>query len=111
MNHPVLWEYRRRGLPVIVVAETEQWRKVRDINGDEAWVYLSGLSGQRHSITTATVDILKRPKPEAPLIAVAEKDALLRLEGCENGWCRVSSKDGLKGWTMQRNLWGAQPLF
>lgn len=111
MNHPVLWEYRRRGLPVIVVAETEQWRKVRDINGDEAWVYLSGLSGQRHIITIAAVDILKRPKAGAPLIAVAEKDALLRLEGCENAWCCVSSKGGLKGWTLRANLWGAKPLF
>ena len=111
MEHSVLWQYRKRGLPVIVVAETEQWRKIRDINGDEAWIYLSGLSGQRHVIATHQIDILRRPKTDAPLIAIAQKDALLKLEICEDDWCRVMADGKIKGWAERENLWGAAPLF
>ncbi|WP_371396936.1 SH3 domain-containing protein [Fretibacter rubidus] len=111
MEHSVLWQYRKRGLPVIVVAETEQWRKIRDINGEEAWVYLSGLSGQRNVITTAQIDILKRPKVDAPLIAIAQKDAVLQLDFCEDSWCRVIADGKIKGWAKRDTLWGANPLF
>ena len=87
------------------------WRKVRDINGDEAWVYLSGLSGARHVIAQSQTDIVRRPKSGAALTAIAQKDAVLKMEGCEDGWCRVIASGGLKGWAKRDNLWGAAPLF
>jgi len=34
-QHAIAWQYRRKGLPLVVVAETEMWRKVRDVTGDE----------------------------------------------------------------------------
>jgi len=60
-QHAIAWQYRRKGLPLVVVAETEMWRKVRGCN--------------------------------------------------EDGWCRVRSTGGLKGWTERYKLWGAQALY
>jgi len=34
-QHPIEWVVRRRHLPVRVLAESDQWRKVRDSNGTE----------------------------------------------------------------------------
>lgn len=110
-NHPILWEYRRRGLPVIVVAETELWRKIRDMNGDEAWVYRAGLSGERSVVALHTVAIQKRADDTARTVAVAETGALMRLEACQNDWCKVWADDGLKGYAPQSSLWGAKPLY
>jgi SH3-like domain-containing protein len=110
-NHPIVWQYRRVGLPVIIVAETENWRKIRDIGGDESWIYKAGLSGERHVITTAETPLHKRKDNSSLIIALAEKGTLLRLEACEEARCKVFSKDGTRGWVNKSKLWGAEALF
>lgn len=110
-DHAIAWQYRRRGLPLIVVAETENWRKVRDVNGDESWVRKSGLSGERFVITTAETQLFAKPKSGARAVATSETGALMKLENCnEEGWCRVKAGNGTRGWAPHQNLWGAQEL-
>lgn len=111
VNHPIVWQYRRAGLPVIIVAETENWRKIRDIRGDESWVYKAGLSGERSVITQKDTPIYKRADKGAPIVAIAENQALLRLESCEEKFCKVFSSAGFRGWVDSNALWGALPLF
>jgi len=93
------------------VAETENWRKIRDIRGDEAWIYKAGLSGERSVITLTDAPVYKRASEDTVVLAVAEKGALLRLETCEDALCKVFSKDGQRGWVEKNTLWGAAPLF
>src|SRR5512147_860147 len=50
-DNDVAWVYTRAGLPVEITAEFENWRRIRDWEGAEGWVYHSLLSGKR----TATV--------------------------------------------------------
>ena len=40
----VTWVYTRTGLPVEITAEFENWRRIRDWEGAEGWVYHSLLS-------------------------------------------------------------------
>src|SRR5262245_18188433 len=37
-EHQVAWVFQRRGLPVEIVAEFENWRRIRDNDGEEGWV-------------------------------------------------------------------------
>ena len=46
-DHDVAWIYTRAGLPVEITAEFENWRRIRDWEGAEGWVYHSLLSGRR----------------------------------------------------------------
>src|SRR5437763_15259912 len=48
----VAWVYTRSGLPVEVTADFEHWRRVRDSEGAEGWVYHSLLSGRRTAVVT-----------------------------------------------------------
>ncbi len=110
-EHPIAWQYQRRGLPLLVVAETEMWRKVRDIKGEEAWVRKPALSGDRYVLTTTELSLRSKPRSAASVIAISDPDALLKLEECTNdGWCEVRAENGLKGWATRHNLWGAQKL-
>jgi len=110
-GHPVLWQYRRKGLPLIVVAETEEWRKVKDNNGDESWVRRVALAGTRTAVTTLEIEIRTRPREDANISAVADENVLLELGECnEAQWCQVWSAEGYKGWIRRRHLWGAQKL-
>src|SRR6202142_154552 len=63
-DHDVAWIYTKVGLPVEITAEFENWRRIRDSDGTEGWVYHSLLSGKR----TATVQ-LKAKTDLAPLHA------------------------------------------
>src|ERR1700761_9209756 len=46
-DQDVAWVYTRPGLPVEITAEYENWRRIRDSDGAEGWVYHSLLSGKR----------------------------------------------------------------
>ena len=105
-KHKILWQYRRKGLPLIVVAETDTWRKVRDMKGDESWVHRPALSGIRNVITTEKTTIHKNPSVQTETMALTEKDTLLRLEECRKNWCKVSYKK-IQGWIKRSEIWGA----
>src|SRR5580700_2239548 len=51
-DNDVAWVYTRTGLPVEITAEFENWRRVRDSEGYEGWVYHSLLSGRRTAVVT-----------------------------------------------------------
>jgi len=111
-QHPIAWQYRRKGLPLIVVAETEMWRKVRDVTGDESWIHKPALSGIKRVLVLEDATLHSKPKDTARIAAIVERNALLDLEECnENNWCKVKSSNGLKGWTQRYKLWGAQKLY
>ena len=52
-HYEVKWVYQRAGLPVEITAEFENWRRIRDSDGTEGWVYHSLLSGRRTGVVTA----------------------------------------------------------
>lgn len=106
-DHPIAWQYQRRGLPLLIVAETEMWRKVRDISGDEAWVRKPALSGSRTVIATQMTSLRSRPDASAREVARTDVKALLRLQECREGWCEVKAENGIKGWARQDAFWGA----
>jgi len=107
-DHPIAYQYQRRGLPVMIVAETEMWRKIRDISGDEAWVRKPALSGSRTVIALNSTSLRKKPQGDSREIARTEVNTVLKLENCnDKGWCEVKSENGLKGWTRKIDLWGA----
>lgn len=111
-QHPIAWQYRRKGLPLVVVAETEMWRKVRDVTGDESWIHKPALSGIRRVLVLEETVLHTKPKETARIAALVDRNALLDLEDCnENNWCKVKSANGLKGWTQRYKLWGAQKLY
>src|SRR5215469_6187053 len=66
-DNDVSWVYTRAGLPVEITAEFENWRRVRDSEGSEGWVYHSLLSGRRTAVVT-----MKHKDDLAPLYESAD---------------------------------------
>lgn len=104
-SHPVAWRYVRAGLPMEVIAETPDWRRVRDPEGEVTWMHRSILSGRRTVITIADTSLRARADEEAPPEAIAEAGVILALERCRTGWCRVEGQ-GYRGWARADALWG-----
>jgi SH3-like domain-containing protein len=109
-DHRVLWEYRVRGLPVQVVAETSEWRRICDPQGGLAWVHRRVTDGRRTVLNTqaGALPLRSGPRPEAPILANLNTRAVAELVRCEAGWCRVRV-DNVVGWTAESALWGVRP--
>ena len=106
-DHKLMFVYRVRGLPVQVVAETSEWRRVCDPEGALVWVHKRTTDGRRMVMNTKAtpVTLLKRPRPEAKPAAFLNSRSLAALDRCEKGWCRVKA-DGVSGWAREGDLWG-----
>jgi SH3-like domain-containing protein len=112
-THEVKWLYQRAGLPVEVTAEFENWRKIRDTDGTEGWVYHSLLSGRRTGMVIskdkdALISIHDSPDKEAPIAAQLEPGVQGAVKRCKNGWCQIAGR-GFEGWIPQVRLWGVYP--
>ena len=106
-DHRLLWVYNTRGLPVQVVAETAEWRRVCDPEGGLAWVHKRVTDGRRAVINTLNrpAPLLRKPKAGAEPGAFLNVRAMASLVRCEKGWCKVKA-DGASGWVRQGTLWG-----
>lgn len=106
-EHPILWTYTARGLPVQIVAETEDWRRICDPEGGLSWVKGSLLTGERKAmrLKEERLALRRRPDPEATVVAHLNPQAVAPLDRCDKGWCRITVGDR-KGWAPENEIWG-----
>jgi SH3-like domain-containing protein len=103
---PVIWEYRRRDLPVRVVAIYENWRKVEDPEGASGWMNARLLSRTRTAIIIGgTHPMRDAPAAGADVAFRAEEGVVGRITDCGNGWCLFDVK-GRRGWIDAEHIWG-----
>jgi SH3-like domain-containing protein len=109
-TYEVKWLYQRAGLPVEITAEFETWRRIRDADGTEGWVYHSLLSGRRTAVVTMKskdelASLYDSPDPTSAVAARLQAGVVAQVKKCANGWCRVIG-NGFDGWIEQQRLWG-----
>lgn len=112
-NYEVKWRYQRAGLPVEITGEYENWRRIRDSDGTEGWVYHSLLSGRRTGVVTLRskeelLPLRNKPNPDSTVIAELQAGVLGNIKRCAGGWCRLVGED-FDGWLPQEKLWGVYP--
>jgi len=112
-DHEVMFVYTRAGLPVEITAESDNWRRIRDWEGSEGWVYHSLLSGRRTAVVTPKdkkelVPLYEKGDSSSPVIARLQAGVLTTIKRCSGSWCRVVGP-GFDGWTLQEQLWGVYP--
>ena len=108
-QYPIAWVFQRRGMPVEIIAEYDQWRQIRDRDNGVGWVQKNLLSGRRTALVTGAVRPLRKsPDQDAPPVALLEPGVIGEVERCRNDWCRLKVK-GFGGWTRRTDLWGLYP--
>ncbi len=109
LDYRILWQYQVSGLPVQVVAETTEWRKICDPEGGVAWVHRSVVSSRRSAFNASDTELPIRsgPSPTASLRARLAPHALVAMEACEDGWCEVRVRR-MRGFVRQQDIFGAQ---
>jgi SH3-like domain-containing protein len=112
-DQDVRWVYTRVGMPVEITAEFENWRRIRDWEGAEGWVYHSLLSGKRTAVVVPRlnaelVPLYSSPDTTSDVVARLQSGVLGSLKSCDGQWCLFSGKN-FSGYIRQDRLWGAYP--
>ena len=116
-DYAVQWLYIKPGLPVEIIQEFDRWRRIRDAQGTEGWVYHTLLSGKRTAIVSPWENAEERKKTakfvamhttassSAGITARLQPGLIVKIDSCNTGWCKVTA-DGSDGHVQKQRLWG-----
>jgi SH3-like domain-containing protein len=109
-DYATLYVYHARGLPVQVVDETTDWRRICDPDGVGVWVASAMVDGRRTVMATGPVAVALRtgPSDSAGAAAYLRPRAIADLGRCKADWCEISA-DGARGWVKSSEVWGLAP--
>jgi SH3 domain protein len=97
-----------RYYPFEVLVKLDHWTKVRDANGEVAWVENRAL-GDRQTVMVSVplADVRAAPSAQSPLVFEAYKQVLLEIvEPAAEGWVKVRHRDGQQGFIRTTHVWG-----
>jgi len=106
MQYPKQWVLVKKHIPLEIISEYQDWRKVRDIQGDEGWVHKAMLSGKRTGIVRKNSSkVYKKANISSPQKAVLENGVIAHVELCDKTYCKINVS-GVEGYVVSSNLWG-----
>jgi SH3-like domain-containing protein len=111
MEYKILVKYIVKGIPVLITAKYDHWRKIRDIDGTEGWIHKNFLSKERYVMVKNSQAIMYRsPNIKSEHIASLKKNVIVRLISVKEKWCNVvlKYKDNIyTGWILNDFVFGA----
>ena len=111
-RYPVLWLYKRKGLPVKIIREFDVWRLVEDMDGIKGWMHAATIEGRRSFVVTGTDPAVLRAAASdtSDPVAKLKPGVVGHILGCDAGaaWCRVQAGD-YRGFLPRTAFWGTAP--
>jgi SH3-like domain-containing protein len=103
----VAWLYQRTGLPVMVLAEREGWKQVRDPDGDEVWIRSEDLAARRTVYVREETALRRSARSGGQIVAYLMPGVIGAVTQCDGDWRRVAV-GGRIGWVQNSSLWGGE---
>ncbi len=106
IRYPIKWIYKRQRLPVEIIEEFENWRKIKDSTGESGWVYKGMVEGRRTALVKGEVRTLyQRPDITSKPLVKLEAGVVSNLLSCDEKWCEIEIA-GLSGWISRDGIYG-----
>ena len=106
-KYPIVVKYTVKNLPVEIIGENNNWRKTKDIEGNEGWILEALLQGDRFGIINQSynesVQIYSHPKGK--VVGKIGKNNVVKVNHCLSNWCKIKYVKH-SGWINKENLWG-----
>ena len=106
-NYPIHIKFITSDLPLKLIDEYSDWRKVEDFQKNSGWIHKSLIKGERNGIimtlqkNNAKIYNTKNGK----VIGEIQSGIIVKLYKCAIEWCLIG-KDNYKGWVNKKNIWG-----
>ena len=104
-DYPIKYIYKKISLPVQLIDEKENFRRIIDHKKNTGWIHISQLKKSKSLITTSVKILFKKPTKYSKPIAKLDAGRLLLIQKCEKNWCNVKTEK-FSGWIDNNNIWG-----
>ena len=104
-DYPIKYIYKKINLPVQIIDEKENFRKIIDHKKNGGWIHRSLLRKSKSLITTSNKILFKKPTKFSEPLARLDKGRLLIVKKCEKNWCNIQTEK-FSGWIEKNNIWG-----
>ncbi|MEL0116823.1 MAG: SH3 domain-containing protein [Pelagibacteraceae bacterium] len=105
-DYPIKIFYKKKYLPVLIIDNSDNFRKIKDHENNTGWIHVSQLSKKKAAIVISEKSILfKNDTIYSNPLAVLAQGRLCIVLKCNDEWCKVKT-DKFSGWTKKDNLWG-----
>ena len=105
-EYPIKLIYKKKFLPLVILDESGNWRKILDFKNNSGWIHTSQLSKKKTAICMTNNSLLhKKPTIFSKPLARLEVGRLVIIKSCKNEWCKISS-GSFVGWISKNSLWG-----
>jgi len=104
-KYPIKFIYKKRFLPVKVIDNKENFRRIIDHKNNSGWIHVSQLKKVNSLIVSEDTILFSKASKFSKPLAKLEKGKLLIVKKCQENWCKVSDENYL-GWINTNNAWG-----
>ena len=104
---PIKLEINQKRHPVEIIAEFNNWRKVKTRSNLSGWIHTQLLSSFKTGLIIKETVLKKRPLNSSKNIAKLLPDLLIKVNKCKLKWCNIEVFQNKKfvGWVMKKNIW------
>ena len=104
-EYPIAWIFMRSGLPMMLLAEFTDWRKVKFLDGTEGWIHKNMVSKASTVIVIHDNVLMYKSSSTSGPIARLEKGVIMKVLKRESDCVKVNA-NGMSGWVEKKHLWG-----
>ena len=106
---PVKFELKQKGYPLKIIAEYNNWRKVKTFNDITGWIHTQLLSSFRTGLIIKTVFLKTIPSNSGNSLAKLLPNLLINIKKCKNSWCKIEivKRKVFVGWVKKQSIWGS----
>jgi SH3-like domain-containing protein len=104
-KYEVLWQVEKFH-PILVIEKKGNWYKIKDFEGDMAWIHKSLLGNINGVITTkAKCNVRSEPETKGKILFTVERGVPFKVLKRSGNWIRIEHADGEIGWIYKSLVW------
>ena len=105
-EYPIKLYYKKKFLPVLILDQSDNFRKIRDHENNTGWIHISQLSKKKAALTVEDNQIVfSKPSIYSKPHVILKKGKLCKINKCLDEWCKIQVND-YKGWIKKESLLG-----
>ena len=105
-KYPIKFVYKKRFLPVKVIDNKENFRRIIDHKNNSGWIHISQLKKVNSLIVAEDTILFSKASKFSKPVAKIKSGRLLLVKKCEDRWCKIKTGE-YSGWVDTKYLWGS----
>ncbi len=93
-EYPVKFIYKKKYLPIKIIDNKDNFRKITDLKNNNGWIHVSQLSKKKSAINIHNLSIIfKKPNIYSQPMAKLEKGKVVIVKKCKEDWSKIITND------------------